>query len=82
MLALRKKINQLSHRYSLNKSKVIMRRLQEAKNELDQQYKVLEEEYIAILIEETESEFKASNTAKAWKVVIPSPMEKPCNRVS
>ena len=30
---------------------------------------MLEEEYIASLIEETESDFKASNTAKTWKVV-------------
>ena len=44
VLALRKKINQLVHRYSVNKSKVIRRRLQEVKNELEQQYKVLEEE--------------------------------------
>ena len=39
------------------------------KNELEQQYKVLEEEYVASIIEDTESEYKASNTAKAWKVV-------------
>ena len=38
------------------------------KNELEKQYKVLEEEYVASLIKDTESEFKASNTAKAWKV--------------
>ena len=69
MLALRKKINQLAHRYSVNKSKVIWKRLQEVKNELEKQYIVLEKEYIASLIEDTESEFKASNTAKAWKVV-------------
>ena len=30
---------------------------------------MLENEFIASLIEETDSEFKASNTAKAWKVV-------------
>ena len=65
VLALRKMINQLAHRYSVNKSKVIRKRLQEAKNELEKQYKVLEEEYIASLIEVMESEFKASNTAKA-----------------
>ena len=69
MITLRKKINQLAHSYSVNKSKVIRKRLQEAKYELEQQYKVLEEEYITSLIEETECEFKASNTAKAWKVV-------------
>ena len=69
MLTLRKKINQLVHRYSASNAKVIRKRLQEAKNELEKQYKALEEEYIASLIEETESEFKASNTAKAWKVV-------------
>ena len=39
------------------------------KNELEKQYKVLEEEYVASIIEDTESEYKASNTAKAWKVV-------------
>ena len=61
VLALRKKINQLAHCYSVNKS--------EAKNELEKQHIVLEKEYIASLIEETESEIKASNTAKAWKVV-------------
>ena len=30
---------------------------------------MLENEFIASLIEETDSEFKASNTAKAWKLV-------------
>ena len=69
VLPLRKKVHQLSHRHSVNKSKVIRKRLQEVKNELKQQYKVLEEEYIASLIEAREGEFKASNTAKAWKVV-------------
>ena len=39
------------------------------KNELEKQYKLLEEEYVASIIEDTESEYKASNTAKAWKVV-------------
>ena len=50
VLALRKMINKLAHRYSVNKSKVIRKRLQEAKNELEKQYKVLEKEYIARLI--------------------------------
>ena len=67
--ALRKKTNELAHRYAVNQSKVIRKRLQETKNELEQQYKTLEEEYINSLIEGTENEFKASNTAKAWKVV-------------
>ena len=69
VIAARKKINDLTHRYSVNKSKVIRKRLQEAKHDLEQQYKVLEQEYLTSLIEETEKEFKASNTARAWKVV-------------
>ena len=66
VLALRKRINQLAHCCSVSKSKVFRKRLQEAKNEMDQQYKVLQEEYIISQIEETESEFKGSNIAKAW----------------
>ena len=65
VIAARKKINDLTHRYSVNKSKVIRKRLQEAKQDLEQEYKVLEQEYLTSLIEETEREFKASNTARA-----------------
>ena len=50
VLALRKKFNQLAYRYPVNKSKFIRKNLQEAKNELEKQYKVLEKEYIASLI--------------------------------
>ena len=53
----------------MNRSKIIKNRLQEAKGELEQQYKTLEQEHLLSLIEETEKEFKASNTARAWKVV-------------
>ena len=69
VIVARKKVIQLTHRYAVNRSKIIKKRLQEAKGELEQQYKTLEQEHLLSLIEETEKEFKASNTARAWKVV-------------
>ena len=69
IVTVRKKIRDLTYRYSINKSRVIRKRLQEAKNVLEEQYKLLEQEHLRGLIAETEMEFKASNTAKAWKVV-------------
>ena len=69
IVTVRKKIRDLTYRYSINKSRVIRKRLQEAKNVVEELYKLLEQEHLRGLIAETEMEFKASNTAKAWKVV-------------
>ena len=40
----RKKVDQLTHKYKVNKSRIIRKRLQEAKNELSQEYSRREEE--------------------------------------
>ena len=68
-MAARKNISDLTYWYSNNKSRVIRKRLQEAKNDPEGQYKLLEQDYLRSLIAETENEFRVSNTAKAWKVV-------------
>ena len=65
----RKKINVLTSKYSINKSRIIRKHLQAAKNDLEEQYKSIEREHLMNLIAETECEFMANNTAKAWKVV-------------
>ena len=65
----RKKINALTRKYSINKSRIIRKHLQAAKNDLEEQYKCIERDHLMNLIAETECEFMANNTAKAWKVV-------------
>ena len=52
----RKRLNDLMHRYSINKSKVFRKRLQEAKNDLEEQNKTLEHDYLTSMIAETEKE--------------------------
>ena len=48
---------------------MIRKCLQTAKNDLAEQYKIIEQDHIRQLISEAECEFKASNPAKAWKLV-------------
>ena len=65
----RKKVDQLTHKYKVNKSRIIRRRLQEAKNELSQEYSRREEETLQNNIAEADIEFQDNNTARAWKVI-------------
>ena len=65
----RKKVDQLTHKYNVHKSRIIRKRLQEAKNELNQEYLKLEEETLQNSIAEADIEFQENNTARAWKVI-------------
>ena len=65
----RKKVDQLAFKYKVSKSRIIRKRLQEAKNELNQEYSRLEEETLRDNIAEADIEFQENNTAKAWKVI-------------
>ena len=65
----RKKVDQLTHKYNVHKSSIIQKRLQEAKNELNQEYLKLEEETLQNNITEADIEFQENNTARAWKVI-------------
>jgi len=65
----RKKVDQLTHKYKVNKSRIIRRRLQEAKNELSQEYSRREEETLQSNIAEADIDFQENNTARAWKVI-------------
>ena len=50
----RKKVKDLTHRYSVNKSKAIRKQLQLAKDQLAQEYKLIEQDQLAKMIEEAE----------------------------
>ena len=55
--------------YNVHKSSIIRKRLQEAKNELNQEYLKIEEETLQNNITEADIEFQENNTARAWKVI-------------
>ena len=65
----RKRVEQLTHKYNVNKSRIIRKRLQEAKCELNKEYLRLEEETIKDGLAEADIDFQENNTARAWKVI-------------
>ena len=65
----RKHVDQLTHKYNISKSRIVRKRLQEAKNELAQEYSRLEEETLKENLAEAVISFQENNTARAWKVV-------------
>lgn len=73
----RKRVVQLTHKYNVNKSRIIRKHLQEAKNELNQEYLRLEEETLKDSLAEADIEFQENNTARAWKVIIRVTNRKP-----
>ena len=65
----RKKIENLTKRYNIHKTKGVRKLLQDAKSDLQAVYKELEEEKLKEQIGKVEDAFKASDTGNAWKIV-------------
>jgi hypothetical protein len=65
----RKKVEKLTKRYNINKSKIVRKSLQEAKAELQKEYQHLEETTLKNKIEEVSTAFQARDTGSAWKMV-------------
>jgi hypothetical protein len=65
----RKKVDQLTKRHNTTKSRIVRKHLAAAKKNLQAQYQLLDSETLKQQIAETEADFHANNTAKAWQVV-------------
>ena len=62
----RKKVDILNKRYNTSKSHIVRKHLKAAKQFLQAEYQKLDEEILKKQIAETEADFHANNTAKAW----------------
>ena len=69
IVALRKKIEKLSHSYAVKKSTVLKRHLTVAKRKLNEEYHRLEREKLSAQIAEIEIDMHNNNTGKAWSLV-------------
>ena len=65
----RKKVDILTKRYNTSKSHIVRKHLKAAKQFLQAEYQKLDEEILKKQIAETEADFHANNTAKAWQIV-------------
>ena len=65
----RKRVNQLTTKYNTQKSTIVRKHLKEAKEVLQQQYQLAEDETLRRQISEVELDFHNSNTANAWRTV-------------
>ena len=65
----RKKEDQLTKEYSTNKSRLTKKHLQEARENLQKEYSLLEDSMLQQQLDEIQTSFQASDTGRAWNIV-------------
>ena len=65
----RNKVDQLTKRYNISKSRVTRKHLQEAKGKLHEEYVKVEAESLKQQIANIEIEIQGKDTGKAWNIV-------------